>query len=463
MDERIKRQWREMAGRKIALIGIGVSNTDVMLMLAGKGLDVTALDRHTEDDLGDVVMKLRAAGIKLQLGEHYLDQLDYDIIFRTPGMYYYHPALVEARRQGRIVTSEMELFFDLCPCRIIAVTGSDGKTTTTTLIAKMLEAAGRKVHLGGNIGRALLPLVERMEPEDFAVVELSSFQLLSMREKADIAVVTNVSPNHLDVHKDMEEYVQAKRNLVLGQTAFSRTVLSLDCPRTMAFAPDVRGELVTFSRKDIPERGAYMEENGCIYMADREGTHPVMHRDDILLLGDHNVENMLAAISAVWGLVPTEMILKVARHFGGVEHRLEMVREHKGVRWYNDSIATSPTRCIAALHSFPQKVILIAGGYDKRLSFVDLGPEIVARAKTLILTGETAQDIRQAVEEAPGYNAEALPILKAADLEEAVRMAGGLAQPGDIVSLSPACASFDAYRNFEARGHHFKALVNALA
>ena len=370
MDSRVKSFLEKIKGKKIALVGVGVSHRRLAGMLAEKGAKVTVLDRREKEALGNTYTELCGKGVSFCLGEHYLDYLtDFDCILRTPGMKFHLPELEEARRKGVAVTSEMELFFDLCPAPILAVTGSDGKTTTTSVIAEMLRAEGKAVHLGGNIGRALLPEIEEIGPEDFAVVELSSFQLISMRKSPRVAVVTNVAPNHLDMHKDMQEYISAKKNIFLHQNAFSRTVLNLDNDITAAFSEEVRGQAVFFSRKQVPENGAFLNGQGMICYNENGNTTEIMPQEIIRIPGTHNVENYLAAISAVWGYVSPTTIVKVAEEFGGVEHRIEFVRELDGVKYYNDSIATSPTRTIAGLRSFKQKIIIIAGGYDKHIPF----------------------------------------------------------------------------------------------
>ena len=356
----------------------------------------------------------------------------------------------------------METFFDLCPCRIYGVTGSDGKTTTTTLISEMLAKTGRRVYKGGNIGKALLPLIETIREEDAAVVELSSFQLISMRRSPDVAVITNISPNHLDVHGTMEEYIGCKVNLIAHQNAYSKTVLNLDNAQTAALAEQVRGRLLWFTRQQKPERGTFLDAEGWLCYAEAGKTQRIVRAEDIRIPGLHNVENYLAAIAAVWGEVPAETIVEVAKTFGGVEHRIEFVRELNGVKWYNDSIATSPTRVLAGLRSFNQRLIVIAGGYDKKIPFEPMAETVNQRVKILILMGVTAPKIEKAVTEDPSYDPAKLQIVHAASMEEAVQEAKELAQPGDIVTLSPACASFDLYPNFEARGQHFKNLVKEL-
>lgn len=462
MNTKAKQFFDSIKGKRVAFCGVGVSNTPLVKMFAEKGAQVTVCDKRSREQLGELCDTFEAMGVSLRLGADYLKNLDVDVIFRTPGMRYYIPELNQARADGIVVTSEMEVFFDLCPCKIFAVTGSDGKTTTTTVISEMLKKEGKTVHLGGNIGRALLPLIEEIKPEDYAVVELSSFQLISMRKSPDVAVVTNVAPNHLDMHKDMQEYVDAKRNIFIHQGAFSRTVLNFDNEITKAMVKDVRGEQLFFSRRNAVLNGAYLDENGNLVMSSHGKLTKVMHRDDIKICGDHNVENYLTAITALWGYVSPENMRFVAENFGGVEHRIEFVRELNGVRWYNDSIATNPTRTIAGLNAFNQKLIIIAGGYDKKIPFEPLAPAVNEKVKCLILMGATAQKLEKAVTEYEGYDPRQLKILHAESMEEAVALAAETAEKGDVVSLSPACASFDKYRNFELRGQHFKKLVNSL-
>ncbi len=456
-----KQFFSQLKGKKIAMCGIGVSNTPLILNFLKQGARVIACDRRERELIGSIADELEAAGAELKLGEDYLSNLEVDIIFRTPGMNFHLPELERARKRGIAVTSEMEVFFDLCPATIFAVTGSDGKTTTTTLIAKMLEAEGKRVFVGGNIGAPLLPEIENITADDFVVAELSSFQLISMRKSPDVAVVTNVAPNHLDVHKDMDEYVEAKKNILLHQNAFSRTILNRDNDITEDFRKDVRGQSLGFSMTRRLNNGAWLDDNGILHMAYRGIDVPVVDRKDIRILGDHNVENYLTAIAAVWGYVGVDNINKVAREFGGVEHRIEFVREVNGVKYYNDSIASSPTRTIAGLKAFQQKVILIAGGYDKHIPFEPMMPYVVERVKTLYLCGDTADKIEKCLREYEGYNG--VPqIERVNDIAEAVAHAHKTAQSGDIVTLSPACASFDKYPNFVVRGNHFKQLVNEL-
>ncbi len=462
MDPRVKAFMDSIKGKRVDMIGVGVSHRELIPLLVSKGAKVALCDKKTREQLGETAEWLESLGVELKLGPDYLDRLDGEIIFRTPGMKYLTPQLTAARRRGQVVTSELEVFLELCPCPVYGVTGSDGKTTTTTLIAEMLEKQGFTVHKGGNIGRALLPILEQVSPNDRAVVELSSFQLISMGSSPKVAVVTNVAPNHLDVHKDMAEYIDAKKNIFAHQTGFSRTVLNLDNAVTASFGELTRGETFFFTRRKKPEQGAFLREDGVLTMAYRGEEIPILPMGEIRIPGLHNVENYLAAISAVWGEVSPEVICQVARTFGGVEHRIEFVRELDGVKWYNDSIATSPTRAIAGLNAFDQKMIILAGGYDKKIPFEPLAPVMVEKVKLLILTGVTAPKIEAAVRACPGFAASGMEIRHAKDLAEAVAIAYKEAKAGDVVSLSPACASFDSYPNFEERGKHFKVLVHAL-
>ena len=443
--------------KRVAVIGIGVSNTPLIRMLLRADVDVTACDKCSRDDLGVVADELESLGARLQLGEHYLDNLKHDVIFRTPGLRPDVPALQAARERGAEITSEMEVFFRVCPCKIIAVTGSDGKTTTTTIISEFLKAAGYNVYLGGNIGKPLLPDVAGMESDDIAVLELSSFQLMTMRQSPHIAVVTNVTPNHLDVHKSMSEYIAAKENVFIHQSSQGIAVFNHDNDITRGFALSAVGRSVSFSRQEELEEGVFLKENS-IWYNDRE----VLPISDILIPGEHNIENYMAAIAAVNELVDVEIVRTVAKNFGGVEHRIELVRTLNGVRYYNDSIASSPTRTIAGLRSFKEKVILIAGGYDKKIPFDDLGPQIIDHVKSVVLTGDTASKIRDAIESTAGYSKSELKIIEEDDFKKAVLTAHRIAEPGDVVILSPACASFDKFKNFMLRGEAFKKIVYEL-
>ena len=445
--------FTSLQGKNIVVLGLGVSNRPLVRRLLRYGCTVTGCDKTPYEKLDAEVLELERMGCRLQTGESYLDHLAADLVFRTPGMHPENPALVGLRQKGAEVTSEMEVFFELCPCTILAVTGSDGKTTTTTLISEMLKAAGKTVWLGGNIGTPLLPLLDEMKATDFAVVELSSFQLMDMRRSPHVAVVTNLAPNHLDVHKDMDEYVEAKKNLFRFQTADDVLVINADNDITAEFKG--KGSTRTFSRKG---KADVCLSDGVIC---RDGA-AVLDTKDIVIPGVHNVENYMAAILAVESLVDDDIIRKVARSFGGVEHRIELVRVKDGVKFYNDSIASSPSRTIAGLNSFNEKVLLIAGGYDKHIPYDVLGPVICNHVKRLYVNGATAEQIRVAVENAPEYTSGNPEIIDCGDFTTAVHRAAADAKAGDIVLMSPASAAFDQFKNFMVRGDYFKKLIKEL-
>ena len=470
----------DFKGKRVAVIGAGISNTPLIEALLAAGIETTVRDRRTYDELSELAISFEKSGAGLRLGDDYLSGLDEDVIFRTPGLMPTCSALVEAVGRGAVLTSEMEAFFDICPCKTIAVTGSDGKTTTTSIIAQLLRNAGKTVHLGGNIGTPLLLRTDEMKSEDIAVIELSSFQLITMRKSPNIAVVTNLSPNHLDVHSDMDEYIEAKSNIFMYQMPSDRAVFNLDNDITLNYARNAPArEVLFFSRFEIVIDGVYSED-GVIYESHGGEREAIMCADDIVLPGVHNVENYLAAFASVSGLVGHDVMRKTAREFRGVEHRIEFVRELRGVRYYNDSIASSPSRAIAGLRALTasaeisgvegiksedRKIILIAGGKDKGIGFDEFGVEVAARVKALILIGMTADRIYEAVVGAPGDGlvlAEARGIHKCKEFKEAVLLASELASDGDIVLLSPACTSFDMFKNFEKRGNVFKDIVNEL-
>ena len=453
MSDRFTQYFHSLRDKKIAVLGLGVSNRPLVRLLLDFGCQVTGCDKTPREKLDGEVLELEKAGCTLHVGENYLDGVEADVVFRTPGMHPANPAIQALVNRGAQVTSEMEVFFEVCPCTILAVTGSDGKTTTTTLVSEMLKAEGKTVWLGGNIGMPLLPLVRQMQPSDFAVVELSSFQLMDMKRSPARAVITNLAPNHLDIHKDMAEYVQAKTNIFRYQDKNGILILNADNPITAAFRGN--GKTLFFSRQK--------EADVCLVdgVICRHG-EKVLKTSEILIPGVHNVENYMAAIAMVDGLVSDETIRQVARTFGGVEHRIELVRVKDGVRFYNDSIASSPSRTIAGLRSFPEKVILIAGGYDKHIPYDVLGPEICAHVKKLFLGGATGEKIRQAVISCPEYDPKALEITDCGSFEPAVRTAAAAAKPGDVVLMSPASAAFDQFKNFMVRGDFYKKLVKEL-
>ncbi len=459
-------------GKKVAFVGMGVANTPCAEFLAKNGIETYACDMRDKKYIGEEVCKrLEDLGVHFSLGEQYLDVLpQMDIVFRSHGILpFQNPWIGECIKRGQTVTTEMEVFFKYCPSKIFAVTGSNGKTTTTTLISKMLEAEGYKVFLGGNIGKALMPCLDEITEKDIAVVELSSFQLLTMgnmKDKPDVAVVTNIECTHQDHHISLDEYVDAKRNVLIYQNANQRTVLNADCDYSIGNSVyhdmryDVRGHLYEFSIKHPVENGAYMDSLGNIYYAENGNKTLIMNKSDIIIPGMHNVENYCTAISAVWGMVGVDTIKKIAQTFGGVEHRIEFVREFNGVKYYNDSIATSPSRVISGLKAFGTKIIVLMGGSDKGNDMSEMVPYILKYVKLLVLNGATADKIYNTITVDPEYKSSGLVIEKVPTMAEALEVAKAKAQQGDIVSLCPACPAFDQFKTFEYRGREFKRLVN---
>ena len=454
--------FNSLQGKKVAFIGIGVSHERLIPMFSDLGARVSLCDKKESiDDFPKYKDMLIEKNIELHLGKDYLKDIDADIIFRTPGMYYNSPELEEYKKKNIVITSEMEVFFELCPSYIFAITGSDGKTTTTTLISEFLKEDGRRVYKGGNIGKALLPDVSEMTESDIAVVELSSFQLISMRKSPDTAVITNIAPNHLDVHKDMAEYVDSKKNLLYHQSPFSTAVLNYDNEETRKLESLVRGRKLWFSRKEKVPFGSYLDSENYLCYTDGKTETRLFKAEDIRIPGVHNIENYLAAIAASFDKIKDKSVFKkVAVSFGGVEHRIEFLRELDGVRYYNDSIASSPTRTIAGLNAFSQKVILIAGGYDKKIPYTPLGSKINEKVKLLILDGPTSVPIEEAV--LNDNSPEKPEIIHSDSMEMSARIGREKAEKGDIIILSPASASFDKYKNFEERGNIFKEIVRNL-
>ena len=472
MTAEVKKYLESMKGKKIAFVGMGVANVPCAKWLAKHGAEVYACDKRNKEYIGTGdCEEMEALGVHFSLGDNYLDILpQMDIVFRSHGILpFQNPWIGECIERGQKVTTEMEVFFSLCPAKIIGVTGSNGKTTTTTIISEMLKAAGKKVYLGGNIGKALMPELETIRESDYAIVELSSFQLLTMGnmiKKPDISVVTNIEITHQDHHTSLDEYVDAKRNILIYQSPESKTVLNADCDYSIGgrvyhdMRFDVRGRLYEFSIKHPVKNGTYMAENGDIIYSENGCKTVVMNKNDIIIPGMHNVENYCTAISAVWGLVPVEVMKNIAQTFGGVEHRIEFVREFKGVKYYNDSIATSPSRVVSGLKAFNQKIIMICGGSDKGNDMSQMVPLILEKVKLLVLNGATADKIYEAVTSNENYAASGL-IFKITDtMQNGLVIAKISSEAGDIVSLCPACPAFDQFKTFEYRGRAFKQLVN---
>ncbi len=448
--------------KEITVVGAGVSNRPLIGLLAAAGISVTVCDRSSPSELGEFYTTYSQKGVRFALGEDYMQDLSGDIIFRTPGIYPGHPDLQAAVARGAELTSEMEVFFRLCPCRIFAVTGSDGKTTVTSLIAALLKGAGYKVWLGGNIGHPLLAEVAQMTPADMVVLELSSFQLHSMVCAPEVAVITNLSPNHLDVHPDYEDYLAAKKQIFRRQDPTGRLVLNLDNADTAVCASEARGEVVWFSRRGVVDRGIFLRDDNMICSAGNRAVFPILSAGELLIPGAHNIENMMAAFAAVKDYVEPVSMAETARSFTGVAHRMEIVRRYRGVTYINDSIATSPNRTIAGLSCFDRKIILIAGGKDKGISYDELGPAICRHVKKLYLTGATALPIYSAVTGSAEYEEDRLTVQVIDDFAQAVQAAAAAGEEGDIVMLSPASTSFDRFKNFVERGNAFRHIIENL-
>ena len=453
MNNKFEEFKKSIKGKNIGVIGVGISNLPLIKFLAKNGARVTAYDKRSAEQLGDTYRDLCGLGVSFSLGENYLQTLSGEIIFKTPGMRFDNPKLLEAQKNGAEITSEMELFAEFCPAEIIAVTGSDGKTTTTTLIHSMLVREGYKTWLGGNIGTPLFCSLDEIGEEDIVVLELSSFQLHTMKKSPHVAVITNISPNHLDMHKDYAEYIDAKKNIMKYQTEDDILVVNNENEVTRKIGNEAKGIIRSFG----------YDSTCSIYAKDgfiKHGQENILKIGDIKIPGKHNVENYMAAIAAVGDKVSRETIEDVAKNFGGVEHRIELVRKLDGVSFYNSSIDSSPNRSINTLSVFPGKVVMIAGGKDKGIPYDELGPALVGHVKTLVLIGATAGKIKDALAKCEGHKN--VEVIECNEYEDAVKIAYEKAKPKGVVLLSPASTSFDRFRNFEERGNLFKKLVQEL-
>ena len=448
--------------KKVAIIGLGVSNEPLIDYLYNLKASITVFDKREEDKIDkNILKKIEKYNISQQFGENYLSNLkDFDIIFKSPSCRPDIPEIKQEVKKGAKLTSEIELVLELAPCKIIAVTGSDGKTTTTSLIYEILKNK-YKCYLGGNIGIPLFTKISEMKPEDIIVLELSSFQLMTIKTSPNIAVITNVTPNHLDIHKTYNEYIEAKANIFKNQKEEDTLVLNYDNEITRNFSKIAPGKVIYFSSKEKIENGIIYDD-GIIKSCEDGLRRHILKLKDTNLRGTHNAENICAAIAATKGLVEIEDQVKAIKNFKGVPHRLEFVRELNGNKWYNDSIATSPTRTIAGLNSFDEEIVLIAGGYDKHLDYEPIAEPILNKVKTLILTGQTAEKIFGAVKQKKEEQNKSIDIYKVNNLEEAVQKAKEQAKPNQIILFSPASASFDSFKNFEERGEKFKELVRKL-
>lgn len=451
-------------GKKVAVVGLGISNLAVIDYLLPRKAIITACDRKTAEELGERFDALKDKPIQFSLGESYLEGLSaYDVVFLAPGLPKELPQIKALANSKVKISSEMELFLSLNPAKTIGITGSSGKTTTTTLIGKMLDVE-HCVHVGGNIGTPLLGRIGDITREDWVVLELSSFQLEILHQSPNIAVVTNITPNHLDVHPSMEAYIAAKKRIFQFQSSNDILVVNYDDPTTRAFAEQAKGKVYFFSRRTELEQGAFVRDRRIIVRnvppVASSAERDLCSVDELRLIGAHNVENVLAAVTAaaLAGASP-EALVSVITTFTGVSHRLELVREIDGVRFYNDSIATTPTRAIAGINAFAEPIVLIAGGYDKNLPFDEFAEVVVKKAKAVVLMGTTADKIERAIREKEKLLGRKIELVRAQSFEEAVTTAGDLASPGDVVLMSPACASYDMFRNFEERGNRFRELV----
>ena len=425
---------KSIENKKIAIIGIGVSNIPLVEYFSKHNANVTVFDRKTLDKLDEKAIEtIKKYNIDYSLGENNLSKLkEFDYIFRSPSCRPDTKELVEEANRGAIITSEIEMLIKLCPGTVVGITGSDGKTTTTSLTYAILKEKGYDCYLGGNIGIPLFTKLNEMTPESIVVLELSSFQLMNMEVSPKISVITNISPNHLDIHKSYQEYIDCKKNIFLHQSSDGILVLNADNEITSKMKSEANGKVIMFSSKQ-------KLDNGVIY--------------------DNKTIKFCAATAS---LVDIDTQIKAISEFSGVEHRLEYIRTINDVKWYNDSIGTSPSRTIAGLNSFDEKIVLIAGGYDKHLDYTPIAKPIVENVSALVLVGATTEKIYEAVtKELKSQNKE-MPIVKCQTLEETIKIANQLAKPGEVVLFSPASASFDMFKNFAERGNIFKQLVNAI-
>ena len=449
--------------KRVAIIGLGVSNMPLIDYLHNLGSEIMLFNNKPIDKLDNIILdKIYEYKIEYSFGENYLSKLNgFDVIFRSPSC---RPDLPEIQREierGAILTSEIELVLELCPGTTIGITGSDGKTTTTSLIYEILKEENLNCFLGGNIGLPLFTKISEMKPEDYIILELSSFQLMNVTKSPNIAVITNISPNHLDIHKSYDEYIQSKANIFKYQNENDLLVLNYDNQITKGFEKIAKSKVIYFSSKEKLENGLILD-NGTIKECENGLRRHIINTKDIKLRGIHNSENICAAIAATKNIVSISSQINAISNFSGVEHRLEFIREINGAKWYNDSIASSPTRTIAGLNSFDEDIVLIAGGYDKNLDYRPLSNPILNKVSNLILLGQTSEKIYQAVMEQLNKNNKEINIFKTTSLEEAINKAKDVSKKGDVVLFSPASASFDMFKNFEERGNKFKQIVNSL-
>lgn len=460
-NEKLEEFNNFLDGKQVAIIGMGVSNIPLLDYFYDKNAKVTVFSTNALSD--EIMAKINKYRYEVELGEDNLSRLKgFDIIFRSPSALPTKHEFQSAVKKGAILTSEIEMVLKLAPCKIIGVTGTEGKTTTTSLIYEICKKAGYNCFLGGNIGKPIFTKINQMKPEDIVILELSSFQLMGMTVSPNIAVVTNIFPDHLNVHKSYEEYQDAKKSIFRNQTEEGIVILNKDNEITEKFADAVKGKTIFFSStKKLKNGYVYDREDGFIKKCTDGKCEKILNKNDIKLRGIHNYENICSALAATETVASKEAQIEAVKNFKGVEHRLEFVREIDGVKYYNDSIGTSPASTIAGLNAFDENIILLAGGSDKGLDYKEIGEVIAKKVGTLILTGPTAQKIEEATKQALSEE-KSIEIIHTNNLEESVKVAKEKAKEGDIVLLSPASASFDAFKNFEERGNYYKTLVNNL-
>lgn len=463
INEKLEEFNKFLDSKKVAIIGMGVSNLPLLDYFYDKNAKVTVFDKNTPSD--EIMEKINKYRYEVEIGEYNLSRLNgFDIVFRSPSVLPTREELIIAANKGTIITSEIEMVLKLAPCKIIGVTGTEGKTTTTSIIYEILKSSGKNCFLGGNIGKPIFTEIKNMKPEDIVVLELSSFQLMGMEVSPDISVVTNMYPDHLNIHSSYEEYQQAKKNIFLHQNEDGVVILNYDNEITRKFADEVKSNLVFFSSLENLENGyVYDRKDETIKHCVNGRFENILKKQEIKLRGIHNYENICAALAATAPIVDEKSQIKAIKEFNGVEHRLEFVRELNGVKYYNDSIGTSPASTIAGLNAFDENIILLAGGSDKGLDYTEIGETIAKKVRVLLLTGPTAEKIESATKSAMNKaDKETVEIIHCKNLQEAVSVANRKAKPGEIVLMSPASASFDAFKNFIERGIKFKEFVNNL-
>ena len=447
--------------RKVAVIGLGVSNLPLLDYLYEKKAQVTVFDERTIDEIPqNVITKIDTYEFKYSFGKNCLENLKgFNIIFRSPSCLPTKPELQEEANRGAIVTTEVEMLMEMCPCKIIGVTGSDGKTTTTSMINAILQKAGYNTFLGGNIGTPLFTRLPEIKPDDIVVLELSSFQLMNMHVSPDIAVITNITPNHLNIHKDYQEYIDAKKNIFKYQNENGILILNYDNDITRSCSTEANGKVIFFSSKEKLDNGFIVDEDIIKECEDKVRKH-ILNTNEVILRGNHNFQNIATALAATKTLVDTDIAVQAIKEFKPVEHRIEFIREIDGVKWYNDSASSSPTRTLSGINAFKENIILIAGGYDKNLDYEPLAKPILDKVSTLILIGQTAEKIFDAVKNEADKQNKKIDIYMCDSLEQTIDIAKKSAKKGEVILFSPASASFDMFKNFADRGEKFKNLVN---